>query len=362
MKRARVLFAVRDLLFCERIEDYIQETKFPIELEIVTEPEYFDYSHVKTEIDILLITDTFLEKLSLNELPKDKVLVLTKESNPSNGLKGINPYQKTENFLKEILLRYSELTGEASFLQGEKKKKNTICFFSPCGGSGKTTLALALASALARAGKNVFYLSLDGFAGVNAAFSEPGRGGFSRVLLSLKQHAGNQLLVELSKNMKRALESGVLYFSDLDNPCDLDEIETEEIETLIREMVRMNGIDVLILDVEPALTERTKKVLELADYIFSPILDTPLCQMKVTAWREAAEVSNFLKTIRKKMAWVCNQSSGSLRYFNPLTEEFFAVPMAAALAGTADINRIGEILQNGVREMRTKVLEGCEER
>lgn len=362
MKRARILFAVQDLLFYEKIEDYIRETRFPIEPEIVTEAQYFDYAHVKSEVDILLITNTFLEKISLDELPRNRILILTKDADSGTGLQWINPYQKTENFLKEILLRYSELTGEVAFLQGEKKKKNAICFFSPCGGSGKTTLSLALAAALASAGQNVFYLSLDGFAGINAVFSEKERGGFSRVLLSLKQHAGNQLLVEVSKNMKRATGSGILYFSDLDNPCDLDEIEADEIETLIQEMVKMKEIDVLILDVEPALTDRTKKVLALADCIFSPILDTPLCQRKATAWREATEVSSFFKTICKKMVWICNQSSGNLRYFKPWTEEFFAVPTATALAGTTEISKIEGILRNSVGGIVTKVLEGCEER
>ena len=345
MRKVKVLFAIQDLLFCERIE------------EIVTDPEYFDYFHAKNKIDVLLITSAFLEKISLQDLVKEKTFILTQGSQGAHGLKTINPYQKTEAFLKEVLLRYSELTGEASFLQEEKGKKHIVCFFSPCGGSGKTTVSLALAEALANLGRNVFYLSIDGFSGTNLAFSEKEKGGFSRVLLSLKQ-----LLVELSKNMKRAGGSQVLYFSDLENPCDLEEIEAEEIEILFKEMVKMKEIDILVIDAEPALTERTRKVLELADHIFLTTLDTSACQSKAEAWKEAVEVSAFLKPLRKKMMWVCNQKNGSLRYFKQFQEEILSIPLIMPLRGAIEINRIGELMRNEMSEMTTKVLEGSEEK
>ena len=61
-------------------------------------------------------------------------------------------YQKTQNLLNDILLKYAEKSGSAEAIRG-KSNTRMIAFYSPAGGSGKTALSLGLASSMAAEGE-----------------------------------------------------------------------------------------------------------------------------------------------------------------------------------------------------------------
>ena len=367
MKKVTLLLAMRDELYCERIEEYIQESKLPIEPEIITDRDYFAASSGKERADVVLVSPEFMDAADREFFRQPKVFILSKAFGREEGLQTINPYQKTENLLREVMLKYSELTGEAAFFlegRGGKSNRKLLSFYSPCGGSGKSTLSLALSGYLASSGKKVLYLCMDAFAGVNALFGEQERGGFSNVLLSLKQSMANQSLLAVSRNMKTEQKTQIMYFSDLENPCDLQEIGEGELEALLKQMVQMNEIDFIIADLGSSLTEQTQKVLELSDFVFLPTLDTPIGRNKAEKLMEAAEVSAFWEKILKKSAWVVNQCSGQpglaamQNWHIPM--ECFTVAKVNSLEGAQSAEQICGMLQRAMYAIAEKALEGCE--
>ena len=75
----------------------------------------------------------------------------------AEGFESVKKYQKTENLLNEILLKYAELTGSAEAIKGSSHTR-TAAFYSPAGGTGKSVLALGMAAAGARTGCKTLYL------------------------------------------------------------------------------------------------------------------------------------------------------------------------------------------------------------
>ncbi len=353
MRKVNVLIATNDSLYCEKIEEYIQEMKFPIELNIVTEKKYFVSSNEKNIVDIVLVAENFLDSMAENFFVKENVFILSSKNLSEK--KYINPYQKTETFLNEILWKYGELSGESSFLVEKKTKKNLICVYSPCGGSGKTTLSFALAEYFAQS-KNVLYLNFDIFSSTNFIFGETQKGGFSQVLLSLKQNAGNQFLISVSKNMKRNSKTNILYFTDLENPFDLEDIKEQELQKMLEQIIEMKDIDIVIIDLETSFTTRTKKILELSDIVILPVLDTPICQNKVRCFIEAAKTSDLLENVLKKGYWTANQSNGYLKFINFINVDFI-IPEVKGLS--QNIEKMG-VVKNAVSNIVSKILEGCE--
>lgn len=361
MKRIKVLIATDDRLYCERIEEYIQEMGIPIELSVITDRDYFLCSKEKELADIVLVSLDFKECVPEDFLQDPQVFLLSHQREEGKGYKYINPYQKTEVLLKDVILKHGEMSGDISLLSEKEKGKKLICFYSPCGGSGKTTLAAALAERLSQEGKNVFYLNLDIFSGTNKLFSEYEKGGFSEVLLALKQNARNQFFVAAAKNIKRSKISHVQYFSDLENPCDLEDVKEDELERLLTQMMQMKEIDIVIADVESALTFRTKKVLEHSDLVFMPVHDCPLCRNKLDGMMEAAKGSVLLESALKKGIWVVNKSGKYSKLAESLGENCLEVPELAAVKEAQKIDQIGAIMRSAVKDLCARVLEGCEE-
>ena len=353
MRKISVLIATSNSLYCEKIEEYIQDMKFPIELNIITEKEYFISSNEKNIADIVLVETNFLDNMENPFFTKENVFLLS--SKKLSERKCINPYQKTENFLNEILWNYGELSGETSFLIEKKTEKKLICVYSPCGGSGKTTVSFALAEYFAQ-DKNVLYLNFDIFSSTNSIFGETQKGGFSQVLLSLKQNAGNQFLLSVSKNMKRNQKTNILYFTDLENPFDLEDMKEQELQKMLEQMIEMKDIDIVIADLETSFTARTKKILEFSDIVILPVLDTPICQNKVQCFIEAAKASDLLEDVLKKGSWIVNKNNGYIRFINGINVDFI-IPKVEGLS--QDIKKMG-VVKNVVSNIASKILEGCE--
>ena len=358
MKKHRVVLATQDELYCERIEEYILETKFPIELEVITDKEYFAFFSGQEKDGIVLVSSEFMDFATADFFQKQNVFILGKATGQETKLKYINPYQKTDTFLREVLLKYSEITGEIAFLSKKQREGRMISFYSPVGGCGKTTLALALASSLASQGKKVFYLNLDPFLEINSFMGEEEKGGFSNVLLSLKQNINNQSLMAISRNIKTEKKTKVFYFSDLENPCDLFEVGEEELRVFLNQMLQINQIDLLIIDLESSLTAQTKAVLELSDMIFIPVLDTAICTNKIESLTEAAEVSAFFESILRKSTWILNQSYGMLKHCMP-EKEYITVEKVMPVKDAKRIEQIYEMLKDRIYAVTAMVLEDC---
>ena len=195
-------------------------------------------------------------------------------------------------------------------------------------------MALALAEALFHEGKTVLYLNFDPFFSINGIFEEQEKGGFSQVLLALKQSAGNQFFVAASQKMKHSRISGVRYFSDLENPYDLEDVKETEIEELLKQIMQMKEIDIVIV--------------EYSDLVFMPMLDDMPCRNKKRGLEEAATVSALLENVLKKGVWIINRSDRHSKLAQSMGNDCMVIPELPDVREAEKIDKIWKIMGNTV--------------
>jgi len=79
---------------------------------------------------------------------------------PIDGFEMVRKYQRMDTLSEAVLLKYAEESNTLDTVKGNSTTKITA-FYSPAGGTGKTTLALAMATAGAQAGMSILYLNLE---------------------------------------------------------------------------------------------------------------------------------------------------------------------------------------------------------
>ena len=105
------------------------------------------------------------------------------------GYAAIKKYQKSQALVNNILLRHAENTGKTEALVG-KSLTQVAAFYSPAGGTGKTVLSLATATAAASMGLRVLYLNLEEIDSVGGVLGRTA-GSLSEVYLALKTRRMN---------------------------------------------------------------------------------------------------------------------------------------------------------------------------
>ncbi len=174
----------------------------------------------------------------------------------------IQKYQRISNIYKELLKCYAEYADDngMEFLQGSAK---TIAVYSPVGGSGKTTIALAIARKLRAMNKRVFFLSAEQFNSTSLHFPVQEE-GITRLIETLNGTNNFQLTL---KGILKENETGILYVEGFQRLVDYEDVSHVEIENVISKIRQCDVCDYLIIDTGSSLDEITKTVLESVDKI-----------------------------------------------------------------------------------------------
>jgi len=159
VSKSTVILADTDERFLSPIEvKFLEELDDNVELEVITQKEYFDefFSSPK-RADVLVVS----EELYSSELQKhniDSIFVLT-EGEEENGteeliINSIYKYTSPKEIFKQVLAL-------SSLGNGTKKEKETVVVlvYSASGGVGKSTVALGISCALAKSFNKVLYIN-----------------------------------------------------------------------------------------------------------------------------------------------------------------------------------------------------------
>lgn len=174
----------------------------------------------------------------------------------------IQKYQRISNIYKELLKCYAEYADDngMEILQGSAK---TIAVYSPIGGSGKTTIAMAIAQKLHAMNKRVFFLSAEQFSSASLYFPVQEE-GITKLIETLNGTNNFQLTL---KGILKENESGILYVEGFRRLVDYEDVSYTEIENVISKIRQCDVCDYLIIDTGSCLDEITKTVLESVDKI-----------------------------------------------------------------------------------------------
>lgn len=307
MMKKTMILADKDEMYLNNLANYFMEKAPQLELITFTKSDKLaEYLGRGNAADILAIDETMAKETIKAESCNAVRIVLSVSMSPMNGYELVKKYQKSESLLNKILLKYAEQTGTAEVIKGKSNTK-VIAFYSPAGGSGKTTLALALATAAAKVGMHVFYLNLEGVDSIRDTLA-PTSGSMSDVLLAMKTK-GMKADIKLAASAAKEPNGGFYYLSGVESISEYDEISGEEIGHLVGTVRDLAEHDLLILDLDAGFSVKTQKILECADVIFVPVVSNTASVAKVRRFLRESELHSLYDGLQSKMRLVVNHAS-----------------------------------------------------
>lgn len=239
---------------------------------------FSEVSHLKSHLqnnptDILLITEDFYLKLEA-VFPMAILLVEHAISSALKSLPSIRKYQSGDQIIHQFMNYYTLTSNKELIGHIEKGGTKLWGIYSPSGGSGKTTLALALAQAFALRGHSTLFLSLEEIASYARLFECDGQTSISDLLYHAKKRTDN-LLMKL-EGIKRVDKTTELKFIPPPiYPQDMLTFEDEDWRYLIDQLLNYSSFENIVLDFTSELSTRNlwlmsqcKKLLVLTNLSF----------------------------------------------------------------------------------------------
>jgi Flp pilus assembly CpaE family ATPase len=171
--------------------------------------------------------------------------------------------------------------------------------WSPSGGVGKTTVALAYAAQKSVNGGKITYLDLEYFSSTSVYFSESGKS----ISTAFERLDGNAALL-LKAIILKDTGSGISYFSPPNNYDDMNELTADDIENLV--LAVSNNSDELVVDLPSVCDERCRKVLEAANAIY---LVTDGTKTVTSKSQQFVSQHNLFERISAKIVLVANKGA-----------------------------------------------------
>ena len=230
----------------------------------------------------------------------------------ARGMGRISKYQRISALVANMLEQYAKVSPDSRGY--DSKRARITAVWSPAGGVGKTTVALAYAGKMASEGKQALYLNLEHFSSAPAYFHETGR-SISSVFEMLEAHEGN---VRILISGIRCQESGVSYFCRPDNFDDMNILSPENIAALVDTCSEMT--DELIIDMSSVCGERERQVFDLADSVFIVTDSSSTAQAKLCQF---SAQHNVFGRIKEKAVFIANRGA---EIGAPLVDTIISLP------------------------------------
>lgn len=252
--------------------------------------------------DAALLEPSFIR---LHDLKKVRLpLILWDEfsvqQTDDGSLKRIEKYQRISSIAGSVLENYAQFsTGIADL---HRKRGHITAVWSPVGGSGKTTVALAYAARKVSDGRHATYLNLENFCSVPAYF--PGSDQEKKSISVVFERLEADVPMLLKGILQEDSGSGITYYCGPNNYDDMNILTDEDLDTLIQGCVI--NTEELVVDLSAQCNTRTKKIFELADTILIVTDGTPVAKTKLYQFMEQ---HNVAQQIREKSVLINNKGA-----------------------------------------------------
>ena len=231
-------FAVRSCSSKENLRDVLAAKKYDV---LLVEPEWIPYVNKK---NVRMVLALISERSTSTDISHD--VYKTKK------------YQRISTLVSDALEYYSSVApGAGDF---GKSKGQIIAVWSPTGGVGKTTVALAYATRSVSLGSSVTYLGLEHFSSSGSYFSGQGK-SVSALFEKLASNA--ELLVKGIRQHDSG--SGIDYFNPPINYDDINELTRDDVTALVT--ICAHTCDSVVVDLPSICDGRTQAVFDIANMV-----------------------------------------------------------------------------------------------
>ena len=301
--RIKLLIASTDSDYAGHLSNRISELHGEvIDISICSSQERLQELLSNRKFEAALLEEALTKGVDLSGV-KLPLLLWTEDEgadDTQDGIKRIRKYQRVSSIVEAILEMYAKVSSDGRGSDPEKAKITAV--WSPCGGVGKTSVALAYAAKKASEGKQVLYLDLELFSSVPVYFNETGK-SISSIFEMLENHEGNVRM--LIRGIKRYdSETGIAYFYRPDNYDDMNILSTENIAELISACAGV--VEELVIDMSCSCDERAQQVFDCADRVFVVSDATYASQTKLLQF---ATQHSVYERIKDKTLLVANKGA-----------------------------------------------------
>lgn len=294
--KIQLLIASEDKDYCQHLSQILaQDLEDTFDVSICSSKERLPAHHY--DVGLFSPSMSLACDLSKVDLP---LLLLDEAERTGEGddsLEALRKYQRISRLAGEVMERYAKVAGRKRL--PDSARARVCAVWSPVGGSGKTTVALAYAAQQVSAGRKVVYLDLEPFSSVSTYFAEGGKS-----ISEAFEHLGGNLELLLQSIRQKDAGSGIHYFCAPSNYDDMNILTSSDLEELIG--AAGHGMDEVVLDLSSTCDERCKSLLDMADRV---LLVADRSKRSGEKLQQFIGQSNLFEQLRGKLTLVCNMGA-----------------------------------------------------
>lgn len=294
--KIRIAILENDVLYAERLTAHF--TKYyadKLEVYAYSSWEMLQAEMQSIRFGCLLAAEQFASQIK--QLPEHTGLLYLVEQNDIEKMEEVpvvGKYQRPESIYRQILAIYSAKIDKKF---SKKNRNDADCkvymVTSPSGGAGTSTIAVSLSKYLAKQGKKVLYISLESNGAQDIFFDGQESRTFSDIIYLLKSKKANLAL--RAESIVQRDSSGVYYFKQCSNILDIEELDKEDIKTLVREICMLSDYEYVVIDTQMHFTEGHLYIAECADAILTVCDGSEISLRKMQQFIKALEITDSQK-------------------------------------------------------------------
>ena len=301
--KIQLLIATEDCDYAEHLSNtFAEDHSDAIEVCVCSTADHLREQLEARKFDVALLESSLIGEADMQSIRLPLLLWSDEENTqaaPEEYMK-VFKYQRISSMISNVLELFAK--GLPNERGSFSKRAGITVVWSPMGGVGKTTVALAYSARKASEGKQVLFLDLEPFSSVSAYFPDEGK-SISTVFEMLETGEGN--INVLIRSIRQQSGSGdIEYFCKPENFDDMNILTTDNVAALIEAC--SEATDELVIDMSCTCDERTRKVFDLADRIFLVTDSSRTAQIKFSQF---ASQHNVFQRIREKTTLVANRGA-----------------------------------------------------
>lgn len=338
MQKINLVIADSDNIYMKRLVEYMSDINKQLNISYFSDSQSFEsyLAEAVGHIHIILFSEDMYTE-SVEKKQADLKMILSDSLIPINGYKTINKYQRADDVLNDILMSFSEETGTTSALGGiQGGTTRVIALYSPIGGSGKTTMAIVLAKALANQGEKTLYLNFEGVSSVRSVFSGFGGHSMTEVFIAAKTKKSN-VGIKVIRCTEIHEDTGIEFINAPECSAEYNEMTSDELKRIVQETKDAEQYNDIIVDMNSGYNDSIFKVLEVCDLIIMPYRNNKASYNKMEDFADELSKLKKLDIIGSRIIPVENCSNSINREnFGELYVKS-SIPEIAALANIDNI-------------------------
>lgn len=268
-----------------------------------------EYCH-KSKVDILLTS----HDINLSELQDVDILLIVILSDgiislDKNMYPILNKYQSGDKIVERLNSLLSEVSENSICTFNRNVQGSVIGVYSPIGGSGKTSIALAISKILGEYNDKVLYLNFEQFPSTASYFDCNSNYNLSDLLYFSMENISNFIIKVQAIECKNK-DNNIHYFCPQNSLEDIENIEYEHLEDFINRLREIYSY--IVIDFPTALNCTTRNLLDICDKVIFVVIPRNDAMTKCDKFIEYTEKSDSCRFNVEDFTVILNQNTNDV--------------------------------------------------